>query len=307
MHYLKNMAFGDSCSDEDIGTINGWKVDAIAREYDCDVQLFSSPSTLRSLGLFPEHFFVPQWISGKVELDHEAIHVGRSSSRRRDIRKLADSKFSFVVTTKNDDLMNFYQQMYLPTIESSHGLAAIPMPIDDMLSRAENGTAELVLISDKHQPVAGSLIVYDQGTPRFLSMGVLNADDCHFRSGAGSAIYLFSFRHLLERGFDSVDIGRTRPFLNDGTLYYKKRLGLELTHASENGFYLKTHRNTCGVKDFLCSNPFVYAEKRELRGVVFATTDSANEEVAGGYNIPGLARFSVVDISTNLPVTRRCV
>jgi len=305
LYYVKKLAYADRCTEAELGRVFAWRLDKIAREHGCDLSLLHGPSSWQVPGLFPNCFFIPQWISGQVRLDNESVYTGASPSRRRDIRKLDASDYGFFVSENHNDITFFYERMYLPTMDASHGLAAIKMNLDDALDRTARGEAELVMITDGQEPVAGSLVVYDAGRPRLLSMGVLHANASHYRQGIGSAIYLFSFRHLLERGFNSVDVGRTRPFLNDGTLYYKRRLGLELTTGSANGFYVKAHTGSPGVREFLCNNPFVYVDSRQLKGVAFSAEGIADHASLMQYNIGGLTDFRIVACDRDAPVSRR--
>ena len=205
-----------------------------------------------------------------------------------------------MTTTRPADLNHVYSDMYSPTMDSAHGPAAIKMPAATMIDRAASGEAELVYIYNGDEPVGGSLIVYDSGSPRLLSMGILHGDRVHLRAGVGDAIYLFSFRHLLSRGFGRVDIGRTRPFLNDGTLYYKRRLGMRLSSASKNGFFLKFLKQNRAVEDFICANPFVYSDRSALKGVACFREES-ERDAAAGQQVPGLADFALIDIREGIP------
>ena len=126
--------------------------------------------------VFRDYFFLPQWISAEVDLDPDAVYNGNSPSRRRDLRKLSTNELSYRVTTNREDLEHFYQAMYLPTMQAAHGNGAVLMEFQSMLDRIEVGESELVYISNGNRPIAGSLIVFDDGEPRLLSLGVLNAD-----------------------------------------------------------------------------------------------------------------------------------
>lgn len=276
----------------------------MARRYDCDLLLiFGWVNRLQPI-FFRNYFFIPQWISGKARIDREAVYTGTTSSRRRAIRQLAEGPFHYRVTRDVADLRYFYSEMYLPTIRSAHGESAVLMSFEEARRSLLHGTAELVYISENHRPLAGSLIVYESGHPRLLSMGVLNADKDLFRSGIGGAIYLFSFQHLVDSGFREVDIGRTRPFLNDGTLYYKRRFGLEVTTGTNHGFLFASLNNNDAVKEFLCTNPFIYFYQGALNGVGFYR-DEEDSKAVDSCEVPGLSRFSKVDIRRFWPVSPR--
>jgi hypothetical protein len=295
LRYIENLAFRSKPQERFVGTIKSWQVDKLARRGGYDLVLVYGWNAPLVNTVFRDYYFLPQWLSAEVELEPDAIHEGNSPSRRRDIRKIEANGLTYRVTTDTADLEHFYNEMYFPTINAAHGNAAILMSCQSMLDRVQAGKAELVYIFDAQQAIAGSLIVYDDGEPRLLSLGVLHADREYYRAGVGSAIYLFSFRHLLDHGFKRVDIGRTRPFLNDGTLYFKRRLGMKVTGGTEHGFLMKPLNNDAGVREFLCSSPFVYANGSKLRGIAFFDSDSRAQDAAN-LGLPGLSRFEALDI-----------
>jgi hypothetical protein len=295
LRYVEDVAFKAKPNEQFVGSIRPWQAEALARRHGFDLVLIYGWNAPFVNAAFRDYFFLPQWLSAEVQLESDAIYEGNSPSRRRDIRKIAANNLSYRVTTDRADLEHFYNAMYLPTINAAHGNAAVLMSYRSIIDKAQAGKAELVYISDANQPVAGSLIVYDDGEPRLLSLGVLHADREYYRAAVGSAIYLFSFQHLLDKGFDTVDIGRTRPFLKDGTLYFKRRLGMKVTAGSEHGFFMKPLNNNAGVREFLCSSPFVYANGEELRGVAFFENDSQARDAAL-LELPGLSQFEAVDI-----------
>jgi hypothetical protein len=293
--YVEDSIFDKAPKQRLLGSIRPWQAEKAARRQGYDLALVYGWNAPFMNAIFRDYFFIPQWVSAEVSLQAEAVFEGNSPSRRRDIRKIASNKLSYRVTADTADLEYFYNAMYLPTMTSAHGGAAVLMSYRDMLDRAEAGEAELVYIADAEQPVAGSLIVYDDGQPRLLSLGMLHANRDYYRASVGSAIYLFSFQHLLKKGFDRVDIGRTRPFLRDGTLYFKRRLGMKVTQGSEHGFFLKPLNTDAAIREFLCSSPFIYANGEQLRGIAFFQSDTEARDAAE-LKLPGLAQFEAVDI-----------
>lgn len=302
LHYLKLIAFKGDCDVRELGSVRSREINPACAEHACDIRFALGSGSLFQRALFRNDFFLPQWVSADVDLDHDSVYVGNSPSRRRDIRRVDSGSLSYKVSTDPADLRHFYAEMYVPTMDSAHGKAAIMMADDEMVRRASSGEAELVYISDETGPVGGSLIVYDAGAPRLLSMGVLHGDRTYFRRGVGDAIYILSFRHLFERGYARVDVGRSRPFLADGTLYYKRRLGIRLTSGSKNGFFVKFLNQGAAVGDFLCHNPFIYRHGPALKGLAFYASEH-DKDAALALNVPGLTEFDVVDARTGIPTS----
>jgi hypothetical protein len=300
LHYLKLIGFRGHCNVRELGSVRLWDIKRVCADHACDIRFVLGSGSLFQRALFKSDFFLPQWVSADVDLSHESVYRGSSPSRRRDIRRVDSGGLSYVVTTDPEDLRHFYAEMYVPTMDSAHGKAAIKMADEEMVKRARSGEAELVYIKDGNDPVGGSLVVYDAGAPRLLSMGVLHGDRAYFRRGVGDAIYILSFRHLFERGYTWVDVGRSRPFLADGTLYYKRRLGIRLTSGSKNGFFVTFLNRGAAVRDFLCHNPFIYRHGPALKGLAFYGSEH-DKEAAVALHVPGLAEFNVVDVTTDFP------
>lgn len=268
--YIAKRAFNGPTREICLGKRWVWKVSKLAREHQCDIDIAPTINGAWAFKKGGERFYIPCWLTGEVLVTAADLEEGsRSNSRRRDIRQINKHGFSYEVTQDPYDLDAFYHTMYLPTMMASHAEGALLMKYDHMMQRLQLGECELVMITQNGHKVAGSLITYEKQAPRLWSEGILDADRRYLRMGIGAAIYLFSFRHLLKEGYDRVNIGRSRAFLSDGALYFKKRLGLELTDISENGFMLQINALPKGACDFLIANPFVFHDGADLLAAVF--------------------------------------
>ncbi len=290
-HYFSRLAFAGDVRAQFKGRTAPWQLQTRSQKGSYDLLLFRSHRIFAELNFCRDGFFVPEWLSGETDLIAQSRLGKTSKSRRRDTNLLRRNRLHYTVTTAPDELGFFFTNMYVPHIRRSHGEAALLMSYDQMMSRVRRDEAELVLIWQDDQRIAGSLIVYDDGQPRLFSEGVLGAGKDYLRLGAGSAIYLFSFEHLLKRGFRRAHLGRSRAFLNDGVLYFKERFGLEVTEASDTGMFVVPGWSSAGAAAFVRNNPFIYVRGRQLRGAVF------KHQAAPGH---GPARTTVYDRMTRL-------
>ena len=254
-----------------------WMTDAAMRRLHCEMSITPTARLSGFLRSDNYEYLIPSWLNAEAELKREDVYKGRSRSRRRDIRQLAKNDIHYEITTEKQALLAFFDDMYLPTMKSSHGAGALLMGRDQMLQRLEEGKCELLVIKQKQRLIAGSLIAYDGEIPRLWSSGVREADRRYLRIGAGNAIYLYSFRYLLERGYNSVNIGLSRAFLSDGALYFKKRLGITLTGASTNVFAIRFGRPSAAVRSCLSANPFVCVDGSVLHVAVFVPADNLRD------------------------------
>jgi hypothetical protein len=78
------------------------------------------------------------------------------------------------------------------------------------------------------------------------------------------------FQYLAKKGYRSVHMGASRPFLRDGALNYRKRLGMRLTDHGGRWFALRYRAESPGTRAFLASSPFVHTDGQRLKGAVFA-------------------------------------
>ena len=276
--HVNKIVCGSTGVERSIGKIPVWRIESVASKQDCDLILLTANAFGSRLGWYSDFFCLPQWIFGEVALDEADIYVGQTYHRRRDIRIVGENKLTYSVTTDRDILTRWYEDMYVPLIRASHGSAALLMNFDDMMARVGRRECELVLIADPDMPLGGSLIVYDNGRPRILARGILDANRDYQRKGVGAAIYLFSFDHLYKQGYKSVDIGRVRPFLGDGGLHFKKKNGLRLAGHAGKGFLITACRSSSGATEFFTENPFVHISDGGLRGVVILTENSSQTE-----------------------------
>lgn len=295
-HYWRRLAFAGPVGERMLGRRWLWQLPALARRVDADLKVTRSTAALRRVTLGRGGFYLPEWVWCDAPLAVAALSGSVRQRRRTDLRKLESRGLRYDVTTNVADLRHFYERMYVPTTHSSHGEHALLMSCDDMLRRVAAGVAELVTISHDGMPVGGCLLVYD-AQPRVFSVGVLNGDREWYRAGVGLANYVYSFEYLLSKGFMRASLGRCRPFLNDGPLVFKKRLGAELAGASPDGIVLQPLKRTAAVAEVLAANPFICEDGAGLRAVLFAAqpaTAPAVQKQIADFTMPGLRSFTVL-------------
>ncbi len=275
-----------------------WKTAAYAQQFDCELSITPTGGFAGYSRSDSYEYLIPKWVAAEVALTKEDVEEGRSKSRRRDLRQLEKNGLRYELTTDKQDLISFYDDMYLPTMMSSHGEGAVFWRRDQILQRVEDGKCELLIVTQKQQRIAGSLIAYDGDIPRLWGSGIRAADRRFLRLGAGNAVYLFSFQHLLKSGYRRVNIGLSRAFLSDGALYFKKRLGISLTNASEEVFAIRFDRPSTALRSCLSANPFVFVEGSALHAAVFVSSDYLRDDASwraiwDTNHLPGIEKLIV--------------
>jgi hypothetical protein len=278
--YISKRLFDGDVREHYQGKKAWWMTAAVARRLHCDLSITPTGGFAGYPLADSYEYLIPSWVTGEVELTQADVAEGRSRSRRRDLRQLAKHGFRYELTTDEKTLLAFYDDMYLPTMKSSHGDGAVLMRRDQMLQRAKEGKCELLIVAQKQQRIAGSLIAYDGEMPRLWSSGIRSADRRYLRLGAGNAIYLFSFHYLLQCGYHRVNIGRTRAFLSDGALYFKRRFGVSLSDASKDVFAIRFGSPSAAVRSCLSANPFVFVDGSSLHAAVFVSADCLRDDAS---------------------------
>lgn len=288
-HYLRALAFPDRGRERALGRYWRWQLPALALSVGAGVRVTRCARALRRLVRGTASFYVPEWLWCEMALDHKmAARTGKpwSGIRRHGL--------AYSVTSDAAALRHFYDRMYLPLVKASHGEAAQLMGRDVMLRRAAEREAELVSIWKGDVAVAGCFIVYENGGARMFSQGVLDGDVELLRQRVGVAVYLYSFVHLLERGFTSVNLGRSRPFLTDGVLRFKLERGAEVCGATRDGIHIELSSPSLGATEVVCANPWVGLDDEGL----VATFFTRPEAPAAALEPPvGVGRSATVPIS----------
>jgi len=323
--YISKCLFDNNVREYYKGRKMKWMTAATARRFQCELSITPTGGFAGYSQSDSYEYLIPKWVTAEVELTQEDVYGGRSKSRRRDLRQLARNSLRYELTTDKQSLLWFYDNMYLPTMKSSHGDGAILRRRDQILQRVEEGKCELLIVKQKQHRIAGSLIAYDEEIPRLWGSGIRAADRRYLRLGAGNAVYLFSFQHLLQSGYRRVNIGLSRAFLSDGAMYFKRRLGISLTKASRDVFAIRFSKPSAALRSCLSAIPFVCVDGSELHAAVFVSSDylrdSASWRAIWDKNyLPGIKKLivnafhdtrSVSDISvpSNIPsqMELRCI
>lgn len=300
--YLNETAYAHEPDVQYLGAFTLFDLQRAGAEFPGDIEVVRSNKLMAAVGVYPERFFVPEWLTGVSSLNEQKISEDISRSRKRDRRLIERSKISFYVSRNHDDLDYFFKEMYMQHIPKVHGDSALLMTRDSMIETVDAGDGELVVIRMNGKPVGGSFIVYDGDQPRLYSEGVLNNDKELLRKGVGTAIYLCSFDYLAAQGFTSVHMGRSRALLSDGVLYFKQRFGLHITGCSLTGHFFKCTNPSNAAAAFLHNTGLIHFRGNRKSAASFVSDSLADPsdvlaEQQRQASDMGLDGVEVVDLS----------
>jgi hypothetical protein len=238
---------------------------------------------------------IPCWVGGEIDLAAAVAHIRQSKNAKEDLRRIRRDQIGYEVTRSEQAFEYFYANMYVPYVKTVYGDRAFSMSHAEMTRMRDH--SELFILKMKGEVVAGLIIVYENGRPRAWSLGVKDGNRAFVKAGALRALdYLLVF-YLAEKGHTTVHMGASRPFLEDGVLRHKRRIGLRLTDHTSRSYALQAVLGSRGAEAFLKNNPFIgLGEDESLRGMVFLDDESASsppqlQRLVGEYGISGLSGF----------------
>ena len=319
-NYLANLAFGSSYSDSYIGRKWLWEIPKAVKESSCDCSLMvaEAPKVLRVLFRKTKHLYIPCWVSGEVDISGNDRSFLKNESLKSDVRKIGKNKLHFEVTNRPSDLRDFYYNMYLPYITKTHGNRSEIVSYDFVKSEFGERRLlnELLLVKKEEEYVAGILLGFKSNRAQLWYLGVKDGNFDYVQNGAIGALFYFSVRYLEEKGFTRIGFGRSRPFLRDGVLRFKRKWNPRIFNEYTVGFVIRPLSWADGVKGFFLNNPFIYEDKAELNGALFVPGDrslSAKDfkKIYKDYYLKGLSklaiyRFGEVDSNTPEAVPLEC-
>jgi hypothetical protein len=252
-------------------------------------------------------FLVPCWVGGEINLQVAVAHIRQSKNAKEDLRRIRRDQITYEVATIEEAFEHFHATMYLPYITGIFGDRAFPMTREEMASKRD--CRELFLIKMRGEAVAGLIILYEGSGPRAWSLGVKDGDRAYVKAGALRALdYLLLF-YLADKGHKTVNMGASRPFLKDGVLRHKRRIGMRLNYHPARGFALMPTPGSPAAKAFVASNPFIFEHNGEYVGAALPLSASSaispeeTRRLLDEYAMPGLAGLALLPVMDESPIT----
>ncbi len=291
-NYIADLLYGDQHEGECLGPLN---LVQLRRAYQSNAR----NAALMVIEGHPFHrwryaddgdLWIPRWLDFVANIPL----VATNRSAKEDLRRIRKNALSWSVTTEPSRFAQFYHSMYVPTLTTRHRDRAVPMAFEQMMAHLEDHTCELVEVEKQGKAIAGVLILYEDLRPRLWSNGILNGDPIHWKDRAIPASYYFASEYLVQKGFESMHMGSTRAFLNDGVMAYKTKWKVRTRVEARRGFLLKPLAPSPALDAFFVANPFVAVRNTEPRAAVFRDEGAGSspvdrETLERNYMLDGLA------------------
>lgn len=183
----------------------------------------------------------------------------------RKIHKIEDAGFECEVVNGKSWFDLFYHKMYIPyTTKRFSDDAVIYKP---SVIRKFYDRGHLVIAKKNGEPVAG-IIVYDEDNMLHIPFGGIAGGDVELvKEGAMFALHYYLAQMAYSRGCAFIDFGRSRSFLDDGTLVYKLNWHMDAVPSAENrsSFAVSTPGSTPQAAKLLKLYPHFYIDGDKCR------------------------------------------
>jgi len=272
----------------------------LLRSHACQVGVSLVKQISSSEPKLETDFRVPLWNECEIIFDKNNT-TAKAGELLREVNKSLKNGLSGRICTRPGDLEWFFENIYLPSVTSSHGEAALPTSVERRLQQLADGTIELVQIVREGEVIAGTLIDYRGEVPVLKEIGVLHGSKEIKKLGAITATNVFAMDHVRAKGYARINFGLTRSFLNDGGLMYKRKFRPVVVSASDESLSFRICAIDPAVRSMLRFGSCVSWQNGKLSRTYFR--DSARQSTEQVKRAPrsewkfGIAFQTVYDIA----------
>lgn len=164
---------------------------------------------------------IPSWLIGDTPIPDDILgFILKRKSLKYNYNKFSKNQYHPEVTSEASRIRRFYDEMHVPYIINAYGNEALVVDLNTLKGNASK--CEVVLVKKGAADIAGALLTYKNNQVTFVVVGVQSGNYDHVRDGALNALDYFVLSYLQSKGYKSVNMGTSRPFLLDGALNAKK-------------------------------------------------------------------------------------
>ena len=305
IEYMSHRFFEGETRYERLNKVPLWDLDRTLNRLQTSADLTVVCVDKLSARLFfgADYLAAPEWTGLILTVPEDPSKLDRSShSLREDFRVVRRNNLTPDFTEATADFKLFYHTMYVPFMVKRHGKQAVVRSIDQLRQRFYQGG--LLWVRQGEQPIAGAVLQLSKQALRLLVVGTINGDWAPVKSGALAALYLFTINHAKEQGYKLVDLGGSRPSLNDGLLQYKKKWGVRLTENRDiyYDFLIRWNSLSRPVTSFLLNTPLIFRDKSGLSALYLidqneTATQNDAWKVYRSMWVSGLQRLHLISVS----------
>ena len=228
-------------------------------------------------------FKIPHWMRMQMDLSQPISSMKKInwSSYRHIERYIRKYGYHYKISTQDKDFQYFYHHMYKPYAQKRFGQGA-EIHTYSQVFKKERPT-QLYLIYNDSQLVGGGTVEFKKNKTLLGGYGVLAGSQEYIGKGFYGAFYYLIINDLQKKGYKNLQVGGTRPFLNDGVTRFKIHLLSTVDHTyqykSNEYAYFIPGKLSPGLKWFLTENPFICLDSDDtLTAVIWLDAGSLSSE-----------------------------
>lgn len=224
---------------------------------------------------FPLDYFVskkkalisPRWLKQKVFISdrwQDVLTNLRRKTRREALRSIRKHNLKARVVRDADSDRYFYDRLYKPYIHRRYGSQATVVDRRRFLSECANGQLIQILQDDK---ILGVVLVHISSQQLTIAwMGIDEEVSDTQLNGVTDALDLYSLMFAYTQGCTVMDMGGSRPLIDDGVLRYKKKWGAHVSQGliPKGSVFYSPCRITPSLESFLENNPMILTDGKKL-------------------------------------------
>ncbi len=216
----------------------------------------------------------PGQVRSRVDLScgMDAVRAKFLRSAKAAVRSIHSQAMRYHIFACDSILKQFYDEMYLPYRNVRFPGNPLVKEFDLIRDFAKGSVMLAVTDStvESHPELSdmlGALIIRRTGASATPDMpGIKGDPKAALERGVVEALYYFSLDWLHNQGVQSVDLGQSHPFLDDGILRFKSKWGASV-EASQTGIHNLAVRcldNNWLCRHLLANHPLVLQCNRQL-------------------------------------------
>jgi hypothetical protein len=278
-HQFADIAYSGNTVVHNVASLFSWQLDP-SELPKADVTVVAGRQNTRKLA--ENGFILLPWVDFGMSLSKSMVSLEEQFSRRRkrDSRKIRHRDYSYKVSRRDPEALNFfYQKMYCPYVMWRFGRAAFVEAYSNLRACYERNGG-IVWVNHGEQPIAGLAFQARGETLRALALGADMNCVSSERYLAGRAALLFLVDWGKRNGLKWLDYGVTLPFLRDGLFQYKREWGMVAKAKSDRTFcVLRIDKVNEATLSFLQQHPFVTLDGGRSTGVILVGHKLSAEEL----------------------------
>ena len=245
----------------------------------------------------PAYWRIPDCVISIIDLDPAAGGAEPGYGNADCLRRIQKHGLDAIVSHDRRELSDFVQNAYIPHVRSRFGDLARPHS-ELVIARAFR-SGGLLWVHQDGDRLAGLVYSVAGDVIRSRVAAPVSNSELATRVHAVSATKKFLIDYAVERGYKSIDLGKSRPQLSDGVLRHKKRWGARLVVSPDEHteYHLSWPVFTPTIAQWLCTTPLVVRDNGSLAGLTALAQNESPEACQRRLSrlwSPGLARIIVL-------------